>query len=173
MFNKKFVIATFPRTGSTLIRYNLNNYFGVFIEHTHNRWYRPPSDDFTVVVSRRRNVFDCVCSHFVMLHTGEVNTYSGKEFKQFNIDLQSFKAILQAHDDFYKEFDLSCYQNVVEVWYEDMISDPWYLFKKFNISEKTVYGVQQSPNRYQQLVKNLDDVYTCYQSILTKNKGTP
>ena len=66
MFNKKFVITAFPRTGSTLVRHNLSSYFGVFVEHTHDQLYRPPSDDFTAVVTRRRNVFDCVCSHFVI-----------------------------------------------------------------------------------------------------------
>ena len=165
MFNKKFVITAFPRTGSTLVRHNLSSYFGVFVEHTHDRLYRPPSDDFTVVVTRRRNVFDCICSHFVMLHTGEMNVYSGQTFEQFDIDLQRFEQLVQSHKDYYKELDLSCYRQVVDVWFEDLIADPWYLFGQFNIVEKTSYEVQKSPNRYQQLVKNIDDVYTCYQSL--------
>ena len=165
MFNKKFVITAFPRTGSTLVRHNLSNYFGTFIEHTHDRLYRPPSDDFTAVVTRRRNVFDCVCSHFVMLHTGEMNIYSSQEFGQFDINLKDFRDLVQAHTDYYKELDLSCYRQVVEIWFEDMIADPWYLFGQFNIVEKTSYGVEKSPNRYQQLVKNIDEVYTCYQSL--------
>lgn len=169
MFNKKFVITAFPRTGSTLVRHNLSSYFGVSVEHTHDQLYKPPSDDFTVVVTRRRNVFDCVCSHFVMLHTGEMNLYSGQEFDQFDIDLKSFGDVVQAHDDYYQTLDLSCYRQVVEVWFEDLITDPWYLFGQFNIVEKTSYLVQQSPNRYQRLVKNIDDVYTCYQS-LEKNR---
>jgi hypothetical protein len=169
MFNKKFVITAFPRTGSTLVRHNLSNYFDVFVEHTHDRLYLPPGDDFTAVVTRRRNVFDCICSHLVMLHTGEMNIYSGQEFDQFDIDLENFAALVQAHNDYYKELDLSCYRQVVEVWFEDLISDPWYLFGQFNIVEKTSYGTNKSPNRYQQLVKNIDDVYTCYQS-LEKNR---
>lgn len=169
MFNKKFVITAFPRTGSTLVRHNLSSYFGVFVEHTHDQSYLPPSDDFTAVVTRRRNVFDCVCSHFVMLHTGEMNLYSGREFDQFDIDLHSFENMVCAHDDYYRALDLSCYRQVVDVWFEDLIADPWYLFGQFNIVEKTSYEVQKSPNRYQQLVKNIDDVYTCYQS-LEKNR---
>ena len=170
MYTKKFVINAFPRTGSTLVRDNLSSYFGVFVEHTHDRLYRPPGDDFTAVVTRRRNVFDCICSHFVMLHTGEMNIYSGREFNQFDIDLRQFKNFVQAHTDYYKKLDLSCYQKVVEIWFEDLISDPWYLFGQFNIVEKTVYGMQKSPNRYQQLVKNINEVYTCYQSLINENK---
>jgi hypothetical protein len=104
-----------------------------------------------------------------MLHTGEMNLYSGREFDQFDIDLQSFENVVRAHDDYYQQLDLSCYRQVVEVWFEDLIADPWYLFGQFNIVEKTSYEVQKSPNRYQQLVKNIDDVYTCYQS-LEKNR---
>ena len=110
-------------------------------------------------------MFDCVCSHFVMLHTGEMNIYSSQEFGQFDINLKDFRDLVQAHTDYYKELDLSCYRQVVEIWFEDMIADPWYLFGQFNIVEKTSYGVEKSPNRYQQLVKNIDEVYTCYQSL--------
>jgi hypothetical protein len=100
-----------------------------------------------------------------MLHTGEMNVYSGQEFDQFSINLNSFSAFVQAHEDYYKDLDLSCYRQVVEVWFEDLINDPWYLFGQFNIVEKTQYSMQKSPNRYQQLVKNIDEVYTCYQSL--------
>jgi hypothetical protein len=170
MYTKKFVINAFPRTGSTLVRDNLSSYFGVFVEHTHDRLYRPPGDDFTAVVTRRRNVFDCICSHFVMLHTGEMNIYSGQDFDQFDIDLHKFRELVQAHTDYYKKLDLSCYQKVVEIWFEDLISNPWYLFGQFNIVEKTMYSMQKSPNRYQQLVKNINEVYTCYQSLVNENK---
>jgi hypothetical protein len=165
MFNKKFVINAFPRTGSTLVRHNLSSYFDVLIELSHDRSYRPPTDDFTAVVTRRRNVFDCLCSHFVMLHTQEMNIYTGRAFDQFDIDLQDFTDLALAHKDYYKELDLSCYRQVIEVWFEDMINDPWYLFSRFNIVEKTSYGVEKSPNRYQQLVKNINEVYNYYQSL--------
>jgi hypothetical protein len=105
-----------------------------------------------------------------MLHTGEMSIYSHKEFSQFDIDLLSFSSLFAAHDEFYKKFDLTRYRNVVEIWFEDLISDPYYLFGQFNISEKTSYGIERSPNRYEKLVKNIDDVYTCYQS-LSSNTG--
>ena len=96
--------------------------------------------------------------------------YSGGEFDQFDIDLDSFRAFVQAHDDFYKELDLTGYRRVVEVWFEDLINDPWYLFGQFNIAEKTQYVMQKSPNRYEQLVKNIDHVYTCYEALQKENK---
>jgi len=96
--------------------------------------------------------------------------YSGQEFDQFDIDLHKFEEFAQAYRDYYKELDLTCYRRVVKVWFEDLIDDPWYLFAQFNIVEKTQYAMQKSPNRYQQLVKNIDDVYNCYQTLLKENK---
>ena len=98
-----------------------------------------------------------------------MNVYSGQTFEQFDIDLQRFEQLVQSHKDYYKELDLSGYRRVVDVWFEDLIADPWYLFAQFNIVEQTQYVMQKSPNRYQQLVKNINDVYTCYQS-LEKNR---
>ena len=105
-----------------------------------------------------------VCA-VILLCCIQMNVYSGREFEPFDINLDSFRAFVQAHTDYYKELDLSCYRQVVEVWFEDLIADPWYLFGQFNIVEKTHYAMQKSPNRYQQLVKNIDDVYTCFQSL--------
>jgi hypothetical protein len=145
-------------------------YFNSNIEQKHDFEYIPPTDDFTAIVTKRKDVFGCLCSHLVMLHTGEMSIYSHKEFSQFDIDLLSFSSLFAAHDEFYKKFDLTRYRNVVEIWFEDLISDPYYLFGQFNISEKTSYGIERSPNRYEKLVKNIDDVYTCYQS-LSSNTG--
>ena len=172
MFNKKFVIIAFPRTGSTLVRHNLSSYFGVFVEHTHDRLYRPPGDDFTAVVTQRRNIFDCVCSHLVMLHTGEMSIYSHKEFNKFDIDLEDFGALVKSYQEFYQQIDLSGYRQVVDIWFDKLILDPYYLFGKFNIVEKTSYGIERSPNRYTSLVKNIDEVYTYYQSLINNTGGT-
>lgn len=171
MFKKSLVIHAFPRTGSTLVRHNLSGYFNVDVEHNHDASYIPQHSEYTAIVTRRKNVFDCVCSHLVMLHTGEMSIYSHKQFDKFDIDLKSFNALVTAHADFYQQIDLSSYRQVVDIWFEDLISDPYYLFGKFNIVEKTSYGIEQSPNRYTSLVKNIDEVYTYYQSLINNTGG--
>ena len=171
MFKRSLVIHAFPRTGSTLVRHNLSEYFNIDVEHNHDVLYIPQHSEYTAVVTRRRNVFDCVCSHLVMLHTGEMSIYSHKQFDKFDIDLKSFSSLVTAHEYFYQQIDLSCYRQVVDVGFEELISDPYYLFGKFNIVEKTSYGIEQSPNRYQQLVRNIDEVYTCYQSLINNTGG--
>ena len=169
MFNKFFVIRAFPRTGSILVKHNLSGYFNTNVDHTHELTYTPPHSDITVIVIRRRNVFDCLCSHFVMLHTGEMSLYTGKQFDQFDINKQDFLNLFRAHRDWYKQIDISGYRNVIEIWFEDLMSDPYYLFGKFNIVEKTSYQLtQQSPNRSQDLIRNLDDLRNYYELLLQK-----
>ena len=169
MFNKFFVIRAFPRTGSTLVRHNLSGYFNTNVDHTHELTYTPPHTDITVIVTRRRNVFDCLCSHFVMLHTGEMSLYTGKQFDQFDINKQDFLNLFRAHQNWYKQIDISGYRNVIEIWFEDLMSDPYYLFGKFNIVEKTSYQLtQQSPNRYKDLINNVDDLRNYYELLLQK-----
>ena len=169
MFNKFFVIRAFPRTGSTLVRHNLSEYFNTTIDHTHELTYTQPHSDVTVIVTRRRNVFDCLCSHFVMLHTGEMSLYSGRTFDQFDIDKQDFLNLFRAHQDFYKRIDIPKNCQVIELWFEDLMTDPYYLFGKFNIVEKTSYQLtHQSPNRYHDLIRNLDDLRGYCELLLQK-----
>lgn len=160
---------SFPRTGSTLVRHNLSGYFNTTVDHTHKLTYTPPHSDITVIVTRRRNVFDCLCSHFVMLHTGEMSLYTGKQFDQFDIAQKDFRNLFHAHQNYYKKIDISGYKNVIEIWFEDLMTDPYYLFGKFNIVEKTSYQLtRQSPNRYKDLINNLDDLRNYYELLLQK-----
>jgi hypothetical protein len=104
-----------------------------------------------------------------MLHTGEMSLYTGKQFDQFDINPQDFLDLFCGHRDWYKKIDISGYRNVIEIWFEDLMTDPYYLFGKFNIVEKTSYQLtQQSPNRYQDLIRNLDDLRNYYELLLQK-----
>jgi hypothetical protein len=171
MFKKSLVIHGFPRTGSSLVRVNLSEYFDVFVEHNHDFSYVPPHTEFTAIVTKRRNLFDCVCSHFVMLRTGEMVTYSGKEYSKFKIDPREFTGLITAYYEFYDKIDLTCYNKVIEIWFEDLVSDPYHLFGKFNLVEKTSYEIiKPSPNRYQNLVTNVDELEYCYQAWLQAHR---
>jgi hypothetical protein len=104
-----------------------------------------------------------------MLHTGEMSLYSGREFDQFDINKQDFLNLFRAHQDFYKRIDIPKHREVIELWFEDLMTDPYYLFGKFNIVEKTSYQLtHQSPNRYQDLIRNLDDLRGYCELLLQK-----
>ena len=171
MFKKSLVVHGFPRTGSSLVRANLSKYLDVFVEHNHDFLYVPSHEEFTAVVTKRKNLFDCLCSHFVMLHTGEMVTYSSKEHSKFKIDPHDFTALFAAYYEFYNKIDLTYYNKVIEIWFEDLVSDPYCLFGKFNIVEKTSYEIiKSSPNRYQNLVTNIEELQVCYQLLIQNSK---
>ena len=163
MFKKSFIVCGFPRTGSTFVKNNLSLYFNVFVDQTHRVEYVPPHSEFTAVVTKRKNVFDTLCSHFVMIHTGEMSIYSNKEFSKFKVNLQQFTNFWRAHYDFYQKLNLSYYKQVIELWYEDVMSDPYHLFSQFNIAEKTYYDESlKCPYRFDNLITNVDELRSQY-----------
>ena len=163
MFQKSFVVVAYPRTGSTLIVGNLNDYFGTDTLHTHDSNHVPLHDDYTCIITKRTNIFDTICSHMVMLHTDEASSYTNKKVEQFVVDPEVMKSYLAGLYDFYRTRDLSRYKKVIEIDFDQLISDPYYLFSQFNIVERTNYTkVKQSPYRYQELISNLDQLKEIY-----------
>jgi hypothetical protein len=162
MFQKSFVVVAYPRTGSTLIIGNLNDYFGTDALQTHDSTYVPPHGDYTCVITKRTDIFATVCSHLIMLHTNEANNYTNKKVEPFVVDPESMKAFLVGLYDFYQNRNLSHYKKVIEIDFDQLISDPYYLFGQFNIVEKTNYNITKSPYRYQDLILNLDELKEIY-----------
>lgn len=163
MFQKSFVVLAYPRTGSTLIVGNLNDYFGADVLQTHDSNYTPPHDNYTCIITKRSNVFDTICSHMVMLHTDEANAYTNKKVEPFTVNPESMRAYLAGLYNFYQTRNLSYYKKIIEIDFDQLITDPYYLFSQFNIVEKTDYTRnKQSPYRYQDLIINLDQLTEIY-----------
>jgi hypothetical protein len=157
-FQKSFVVLAFPRTGSTLIIGNLNEYFKTDALQTHDFNYVPPHENYTCVITKRQDVFSCVASHLVMNRTGESSAYSNKSVEPFVADPLEMQRLLKAFDVFHANRNLSHYKHVIEVDFDRLISDSYYLFRQFNIVEKTMYNIERSPYRYQDLITNLDEL---------------
>jgi hypothetical protein len=86
-----------------------------------------------------------------------------KEFSKFKVNLQQFTNFWRAHYDFYQKLNLSYYKQVIELWYEDVMSDPYHLFSQFNIAEKTYYDESlKCPYRFDNLITNVDELRSQY-----------
>lgn len=163
---KNFVIMTPGRTGSTLIVGNLNRYFGCDALQMHHNSYVPPDNTYTCILSRRKNIFDAVISQMVVEHTQETTVYSGTKNTPLYISDRDFIIFYDTYNNFYNGIDLSKYHCVVDVYYEDLISDPYYLFSKFNISEETRYDLcQKSPYNKEQLIVNYKELQELYKKL--------
>jgi hypothetical protein len=148
-----------------LIAGNLRKQFASspIVNHLHDTSYIPPvyypPTERICVLSKRKNVFKAVLSLLVLEVTGEPSSYTNKTIEPFTIDLRTFKAVYISHLTFYKQINLSHYDKVIEVWFDELISDPYYLFKQFDITAETDYTViEKSPYKYQELVTNINEL---------------
>lgn len=91
--------------------------------------------------------------------TNEPNAYQKRELEPFCVMPDNFHGLYQAHLDFYKLIDTSLYKEVVEIFFEPLMNDPYYLFAQFGIDNPTDYSLdQKSPYDYQHLVANLEQL---------------
>ena len=165
---------SFPRTGSTLIIGNINRYFGVEAIQTHDPNFVPPHEDFTCIVTRRNDLFNLLCSQLIMDHTHESHNYSDKTVQPFRADPEKLNSLWASWHDFYKLRNLTPYKKIIEIEFESLISNPYYLFGQFNIVEQTTYDQnERSPYRYQDLITNLDELLEVYNyNIDCQSKAT-
>ena len=155
---------SFPRTGSTLIIGNINRYFEVDAIQTHDPNFVPPHEDFTCIITKRDDLFNLLCSQLVMDHTHESHNYSDKTVQPFCADPEKLNGLWAAHHEFYKTRNLTPYKKIIEIDFENLISDPYYLFSRFNVVEQTTYeNNKRSPYRYQDLITNLDELREKYE----------
>lgn len=159
MFNA--VVFTPGRTGSTLIATNLRRQFNTTnVIHTHNPLYRPLHKDFYAVVSTRDN-FDAIMSAFVVSKINE-SQYTNKEITPFCVSTTIFDGTYNYYKSFYKLLNKELYKEVIEISYEDLISDPMYLFSKFGVDAPIVESMKRFPYRYQNLIINTDELRDYY-----------
>jgi hypothetical protein len=167
------VVYTAGRTGSHLIVNNLTNYFKVparnyydnnyinGVVHCHNPLYIPPTDDFTCIVSKRKNKISAIFAS----QTAEFTHYSDKIIEPFKISIDNFKSSYIHYESVYKLIDISYYNNIIEIYYEDLINDPLHLFSKLNINWSIKYLTEKSPYNYYKLIENIDELKFCYDTL--------
>lgn len=149
----------FPRVGATLVRQNLEKFFGAPVYQTHDARWPPRSADSMRVLVYREDVLAALFSYFVMHHSGEMVSYSGKKVEPFVIDPIEFDSIYRAHRDFYKNIDLSKFQRTIKVCYETVMEQPRYLFSLFGIERTTDYQVvSRCPYQASSLVTNYTQI---------------
>jgi hypothetical protein len=109
-------------------------------------------------LSKRQDQFAEVISHAVMDITGEVHIYSNAT-APFAVDLNRFYNLYHAHKSFYNKIHLDGYTKVVDIWYDQLISDPYYLYRELGQNQKTDYTtIPKSPYDYRQLITNYTEL---------------
>lgn len=172
----KAVILTPGRTGSHLILKNLTQYFredweyekvkgGRGIVHTHNPDFVPPVNDFIGILSRRRDQFSAILSSILARKTGEHGYYTGKTVEPFSIGRGNFLNEYHFHKTFFSRVHCHRYSKIVDVYYEDMLADRYYLFGQLGIRASCIYPGEKSPYRYDDLVTNVNELRDYYNEL--------
>ena len=150
-----FVVSSPCRTGSTIILNNLLKNKNNTVVHNHNSEWQPPNSNFVCILSRRKDRFAAVVSHAVMDATKQPpHTYSSTVVS-LTINVNRFRNLYLSHKIFYSKINLDSYKQVVEIWYEELISDPYYLFRELGQHQQTDYTtIPKSPYDYSKLITN-------------------
>ena len=119
-----------------------------------------------LIISRRRDVFLGAISEIVAKRTGEFETYTKNEIDLINnpirlhVDIDYFDKILNGRRDFYSEIDPIGYAHVVDVYLEDMLQYPYYLFERIGFTQKIATPIEtvKSPYRGRDIISNYDEL---------------
>jgi hypothetical protein len=95
--------------------------------------------------------------------TGEFVEYRNKQLKPYAINIKDFKNCYFFQKAFYRLIDHSIYKKVIDIYYEDLISDPECLLSEFNIKIDASKG--KSPYNYYDLVTNIDDLREVFNQL--------
>jgi hypothetical protein len=182
MLENKFVIFSPGRTGSILIARALSDILGKeikyideskiindddWIVHTHNtKLIVPNKSQWTMIVSRRKDKVKGAISQITAEITNEYNTYSNQIFPQQYVTIESFTKLIQQRDNFYNNLDCSNYANVVDIYLEDMLQYPYYLFEEIGYKKiKMPIWTEQCPYS-NKLVLNIKELEDYYQNVI-------
>ena len=151
------VILTPGRTGSQLIDRNLKKN-GWQVHHTHNPLYIPSTPETIGVFSKRYDEFSAIISALVAKRTEEYVKYTNKTIIPFAISFEEFENYYTYQKLFFQVVNKNKYKNIIEIYYEDMISDNFYLFRQFGIDLNMSFLVDKSPYKYAELVTNIKEL---------------
>lgn len=179
----KFLIYSPGRTGSSIIRDALP-VIGTG-NATHNPVYIPDDPENTIaIVSRRRDEFALAMSKIISDVTCEFTAYTKKEIAPFTVSDDLFVSHWRFNRLFYLGLDLSKFEQTLEIYLEDMLTDPKYLFSLFGIDKamlqtpvgklanqahysinKPIYYSVKSLYAYQNIITNWQNLYQLYLTL--------
>ena len=169
-----YIVMSPGRTGATLIVNNLNNLSSQEISYVE---HRPPMMSTrdqrfqkqnqlrfdplasTPILSRRRYIFDAVLSLVIMGNTNEAQNYTDTKYPSFVFPKEKFMLNYMYYVNFYDQIDLSLYKtDPITLYFEDVIEDPFYLFKSIGIERETNYSLCKKSPHGRELISNLDEL---------------
>jgi hypothetical protein len=125
---------------------------------------------YTAVVSKRNNEFARAISEITTIRTGKYHqNYDVNVVSPFSVSRVEFiKTILKSRE-FYSQIDLTGYANVVEIYFEKMIEDPYFLHQQLGIEDNSKMEYLTPPSPYgTSLIKNIEELGKLYNELFRR-----
>ena len=162
-------------TGLPLLTAMLND--SAAVVHTHDKFFIQnngiPPESVTLILSRRRNSFEWILSHYIAQHTREYGNYSSKEVTPIELNLRLFKLKFLFRDYWYKGHATLPYASISTVYYEDMVSATSYVSLLQNVIPSPIeypavdFSYGKSPYNYKNIISNWEELHEWYQNQVT------
>jgi len=169
MLDTGIVIISPGRTGSTLIEMNLNEYYQhtvTVLKNTSNPFLVPLNNKKICILSKRKSILDSFISAEIANVTKEFSSYTNKVIEPFILELHKLRNNYVFVNVFYQFVDLSKFDVVYEMWYNELIMNSLYLFSQLGIEKETNYSaIPKSPYNKENLILNLEEITEYYNSL--------
>lgn len=150
---------------------------------THDPSYTFNDDlNTTLIMVDRRNRFNAIMSNILVWRTGQSTHYDTINIQTFELDLQEFICMAQAHFNYYKEHDLTrLYAKIETLYHEDFINNPQYILETLKLefqeelkNNKVIHNEIQrlihtpAPYNYKDIILNNKELEEYYNQHFVK-----
>jgi hypothetical protein len=98
--------------------------------------------------------------------TNEYFTYHGRYNERFTVEQLEFTHAYQHHKIFYQVIEKNNFAQCIDVYYEELISDPYYLFSKLDIKKPIDLALHaKSPYNSKELIINIDQCHAWFEHL--------
>lgn len=157
-----FTIYSPSRTGSNLITRNIQNKLNATVVQIYRREDKPDdSQSLNSICIRnlRRDTFSQTLSEVLNYIHNSHAIYTYQILKPQDLDTTLFRNLYSKNLKFFKDIDTSLFQKTVDIYFEDVISDPYYLFGQLGYDIETDYSLcKKSPYNYNSIVTNIPEL---------------
>jgi hypothetical protein len=117
-------------------------------------------------MSTRQNILQASLSQLVLEQSNEPTEYTNKTMEPFTANITKFSGLVSMYKNFYNTVNISKYKKVVEINFEDIFNDEYYLFRCIDISEKTDLSLcRKSPYDYSTLITNINELKEIFNEL--------
>lgn len=158
-----FLIKTPGRTGSHIILSFLETTENNHVVHSQDFWCPENTEEWDLILSKRRNSFDHACSRIVASHTQQWGPYNDvskdlkitPDFEYIMVSCSNSVLTYETHNQMAKKYT---WKNVYTFYYEDIINDDSSLKMLDSTGTTGLKKDMKSPHNYKEIITNYSEL---------------